>query len=116
MAVVFGKVEYYDKDQEDWPQYVERLEHFFAANEISSAEKKRSVFLSVIGPTPYKLLRNLLAPEKPSDKSFAELVAVLSAHYSPKPSKIVQCFRFHACFRKPGGSITHYVAKLRAIA
>ena len=86
MAAIFGKVDNFHGEQEDWPQYVERLGHFFAANSITTEEKKRSVFLSVIGPTPYKLLRNLVAPEKPADKKFHDLVAVLTKHYSQNHS------------------------------
>lgn len=40
-------------------QYTETLGHFLDANGIEDAAKKRSVFLSVIGPTTYKLLTNL---------------------------------------------------------
>lgn len=45
-----------------------------------------------------------------------ELVAVLSNHYRPKPSEIVQRFRFHSRFRKAGESVAAYMAELRAIA
>ena len=59
-AAIFGKVDSYDRELEEWPQYVERLGHFFAANAIDTEDRKRSIFLSAIGPTPYKLLWNLL--------------------------------------------------------
>ena len=61
---------------EVWPQYVERLEHFFEANGITgedNASKCHSVLRTVIGPLPYKLLRNLLLREKPADKRFEQL-------------------------------------------
>ena len=38
-----GKVEEFDGTKEEWPQYVERLGHFFDANGINTAERKRSV-------------------------------------------------------------------------
>ena len=65
MAGLLGRIEQYDPVAEEWPQYVERLEYFFKANGIvgrDNAEKRRSTFLTVIGPAPYKLLRSLLAP------------------------------------------------------
>ena len=74
MAAVLGKIEQFDAELEEWPQYVERLQFFFAANGIEDANKKRSVFLSVVGPSPFKLLRNLISPANLSDKSFEELV------------------------------------------
>ena len=39
MAATFGKVEEFDSKKEEWPQYVERLQHFFVANDIVDAEK-----------------------------------------------------------------------------
>ena len=37
-----GRVEEYEHHKEDWPQYVERLSHFFEANAITTPERKRS--------------------------------------------------------------------------
>ena len=58
---LLGKIEQYDPEQEEWPQYVERLEQFFEANDLTGddkANKRRATFLSVIGLAPYKLLRS----------------------------------------------------------
>ena len=67
-SVTLGRIEEFDSSQEEWPQYVERLEHFLAANCIAEDEKKRSVFLTVIGAATYKVLRDLVAPTKPGTK------------------------------------------------
>ena len=95
MAVAtLGRVDEFDGARDDWPQYVERLEHFFTANGIEDAEKKRSVLLTVIGAATYKTLRNsiygnILAPAKPGDKTYAQLVEALTKYYKPAPSEIV---------------------------
>ena len=52
-----GKIGEFDHEKEDWPAYQERMELFLQAN---------AVFLTLIGPKTYGLLRNLVAPEKPS--------------------------------------------------
>ena len=39
-TATLGRVEEFDRHKEDWPQYAERLEHFFAANSITTDEKK----------------------------------------------------------------------------
>jgi len=116
---LLGKIDHFDADAEEWPQYVERLEHFFDANGITGEDnkaKRRSVFLTVIGPSPYKLLRNLLAPEKPADKTFEQLTGILQEHYNPKPSEVMQRFRFNSRSRKAGESVADYIADLRRIA
>ena len=72
-TALLGQIESYDSAQEEWPQYVERLEQFFVANEITGeakAEKRRAMFLSVVGRSSYTLLRSLIAPAKPAEKTF----------------------------------------------
>ena len=116
MASVFGKVDEFDGSKEEWTQYVERVNHFFDANDIVDAGKKRAVLLSVIGSSTYALLRNLVSPAKPREKSFDELVSVLKDHYNPTPSETVQRSRFNSRFRKPGESVAVFVAELRSLA
>ena len=119
MAALLGRIDQFDPEQEEWPQYVERLEQFFEGNDITGEDKAakwRATFLSVIGLTPYKLLRSLIAPTKPTDKTFEELVAVLTEHYSPQPSEVMQRFRFNSRSRKEGESVAAYVAELRRLA
>ena len=69
----------------------------------------------MIWPGPYKLLRSLLTPDKPSDKTFEALTALLSKHYSPPPSEVIQCYRFNSCSWNAGESIAAYVADLRRL-
>ena len=57
MAQVLGQVGPYCEGKEDWACYVERLEQFFIANDITDAPKIRAVFLSGIGPSTYSLLQ-----------------------------------------------------------
>ena len=116
MAVTFGRIEEFDGAKEEWSQYEERLGHFFAANGMESAEKKRSIFLSVVGAATYKLLRSLVAPAKPGEKTFEELVKLLSAHFNPPLSENVQRFKFHSRVREPGGSVATFVSELRSLA
>ena len=94
MAAVLGKIEEFDHRKEDWDLYIERLEHFFVANAITEPERKRAVFLLVIGASTYKTLRSLLSPNKPGEQDYRELVQKLSEHYSPRPSEIVEGLSF----------------------
>ena len=108
MMTTIGKLEEFDSDREDWPFYAERLEPFFAANEITDASKKKSVLLSVLGATSYKLLRSLVSPAKPGDKDYADVVETMKSHYNPAPSEIVQWYKFHSRFREPSESVAKY--------
>ena len=65
-------------------EYIERLEHFFIDNGVG-ADKLKPVLLSVCGAKSYKLMCNLLAPEMPGEKTYAD-------HYNPVLSEIAQIF------------------------
>ena len=86
------------------------------ANGVKEEEQKRAIFLSVMGPRSYKLLSSLVAPKKPGEKKYAELVSVMTQHHSPAPSEIVQRYRFHSRFRQQGETVATFVAELRSLA
>ena len=92
------------------------MDHFFAANGIDNAHKKKSTFLAVTGPATYTLARNLVSPDKPGDKSYDELVDALKKHFNPTPLETVHHSKFHSRVRKPGESIAVFVADLCAPA
>lgn len=114
-AATLGTIGEFHEGREEWAQYAERLGHFLAANGITDGDRKRAVLLSVIGPKAYKLLRSLVAPDKPGDKPYADLVKVMTEHHNPQPSEIVQRYKFHTRMQAPGESVATFVAELRAL-
>lgn len=115
----FGRLESFDSSSEQWDQYIERLEHFFEANDIpldtTQVKRRRAILLSVCGSKVYKQMSSLLAPEKSKDKEIDELVSLMKNYFSPKPSVIVQRTKFYTRNRQLGESITDYVAELRSM-
>ena len=82
MAII-GQIKEYVERHEDFECYIERVEHFFEANEID--EKKRvAVLLTVVGAPTYGLLKNYLALESPSSLKFEDLVGTLKNYFSPR--------------------------------
>ncbi|RXN15416.1 putative protein K02A2.6-like protein [Labeo rohita] len=116
MALVVGTPTPFDSKMQTWEEYCEVLSNFFEANEIEDAAKKRAILLSLVSSQTYSLMRNLLSPDKPGDKSFSELVELLRNHYNPKPSEIVQCFKFNSQNRQPNETVADYVVVLRELA
>ena len=116
MTALIGKIEEFREGKEEWLQYIERLEHYFVANDVTTAAKKQAVLLTVIGPDAYKLLRNLVAPAKPGEKSYDELVRCMNEHHNPVPSEIVQRFKFNSRYREEGETVAQYIAALRSLA
>ena len=95
--------------------YVERTQLFLEANEIAEA-KHVAVFLSAIGAKAYALLRNLLAPVSPKEKTFKELVDTLKSHYEPKPLTIAERFHFHRRAQRTDESVKEFAAELRRLS
>ena len=73
------------------------------------------MFLSAIGAKPYALLRNLVTPDLPKDKTFVQLVEVLKKHYEPKPLVIAERFNFHRRAQQTGESVKEFAAELRRL-
>ena len=89
-----GRIEPFQLGVEDWDQYTDRVEQYFACNDIPDG-KRVAVLLTAVGAPTYSLLCNLVAPDKPATKPYNELVAVLKAHLKPKPLVIAERFKFH---------------------
>ena len=66
--------------------------------------------------TSYNIIRNLLSPTDPKDKTFDELVEVLKGHFEPKPLVIAECFHFHKRNQAAGESVAQFIAELRRLA
>jgi dihydrofolate reductase len=69
MAGYIGKIGPFDEALETWASYTERLEQYFALNDIKG-EKQVPALLTLLGRKTYNLLRNLTAhAEKPAAMS-----------------------------------------------
>ena len=110
----FGKLKEFEPENEKISAYLERVELYFTANDIK--ERQVPIFLSVIGAKTYSLLRDLLAPTNPKEKSFDELAEVLKKHFEPKPLVIAERFTFHRRNQSPDESVLEYMAELRRLA
>ena len=111
-----GTIGAFEPSNETWVSYAERLEQYFIANDIDAADKKRAIFLSVCGATTYQLIRNLVAPAKPTSKSFDELVKLVKDHHQPPPSVTVQRYEFNKRHRRDGESFADFVTHLRQLS
>ena len=118
-AALIGYIdrEPFDASASDWEVYAARLEQYLAmdANSIRE-EKKVATHLTLIDGPIYQLVRNLVAPADPKTKSFDELTAALTQHFTPAPLAIAAHFCFHKRDQAPGKTVATYVAELRRMA
>ena len=116
MAATHGHLGEFDSTQEEWETYTERLEQYFTANDVQDAEKQRAILLSCCGASTYRLIKNVLAPNRPTDVPFDDIVTQMRTHFHPTPSETVQRYLFYSRTRRAGESVSMYVAELKKLA
>lgn len=109
---VFGNVPVLESGY-NFEEWTEVLEAWFKSNEITNDDKKKGIFFSGLGSKCYSTLRALVQPHKPADKSYTECTQALAAHFAPKPTEIVQRYKFYTCTQEPHETIPQFVARLR---
>ena len=71
-----GQMQEFNPDCETVTAYLERFQMFIAANSIEDA-KLVPTLLTVVGSKHYSLIRGLVSPALPKDKSYEDLVTLL---------------------------------------
>lgn len=108
------KIEQFDPTQESFPRYVKRVKNYFEANHIDTG-KKRAVMLNALGRKHYSLVANLVSPDDPEDKTFAQLVEILTKHFQPTTLVIAERYSFHCRHQDPAESIADFVDTLKKL-
>ena len=52
----YGRLCEYNPESDHWTEYVEQMEHFFAANDIEAEPKKKAISLISCGTKTYSLI------------------------------------------------------------
>lgn len=100
---------------EGWELWTQRLQQFFLANDVTEV-RKDSLFLTLLGSEGYALLRNLCTPDLPSSKSFETLLTLMKEHLQPKPSVIMERYKFKECRQKDSENIRQFVTNLKKLS
>ena len=114
-AVAVGQISEFQSELESITVYLERVGQYFIANEIPTG-RRVAVLLSVIGSRTYSLLRSLLHPEVPGEKTYDQLETALREHFEPKRLVVVERFQFNRRNQGNGESVLEYVAEIKRLA
>ncbi|XP_064468815.1 uncharacterized protein LOC135383143 isoform X1 [Ornithodoros turicata] len=116
MAKMWEFDAFIDEGDEDFASYVERFGHYCKVANVQDEELKKSAFITAIGKKAYKTLKDLLLPSKPEEKSFKDLVKVLSEHYGPTSQVIAERFKFNRRYQGEGESVAVFAVALKHMA
>ena len=94
MAATIGRIKEFAPEVEPVTAYLEQFQMFVSANAIEDS-KVVPTLLTVVGSKPYSLLRGLISPELPKDKTYDELIDLLKKHFDPEPIVIAERFQFY---------------------
>ena len=81
IMAVYGNVGVFDEKVESFEDYRDRVDCFMSANYIDQA-KHTDLFLAIIGPDAFKLVKNLCGPAKLSSNTYDQLKNLMNNHYN----------------------------------
>ena len=110
-----GQMQEFIPANETVTAYLERFQLFVEANAIED-DKRVPTLLTVIGSVHCTLLRGLVSPQLPKEKTYDELVEILKKHFDPEPIIIAERFHFYRRNQGQSESISDYLANLRRLA
>ena len=85
------------------------------ANNMPEA-RRVAIFLNCVGKTTYAIIRKLMIPDKPAEKSLKDIITVMQKHFEPKPLVIFGRFKFNKCVQLPSETVSEYVVELRKVS
>lgn len=113
---IFGSIREFNPEINIWDIYKKQLNHFFTANGITEAGKKKAMLLANLSESAYKLLSNLCIPAEPDTKEYKDLVQVLDSHFSPKKSGFAERQKFYTASKISSESLAEWAARVQSLA
>ena len=104
----FGYVDEFYVESGNISTYLVCMEQFFIANDIAHGTQPetncKEILLSTIGKKMFRVLEDLCAPQKVSEKSFEEIKHLLLKHFKPKHFAITESNQFYSAEQEEGES------------
>lgn len=115
MSNLIGNLPYFSMGYSDWHVYCERLEQYFEVNDID-AEKRRALLLTSLDETVYKTLRDVCHPSLPKERTYDELLQLLSKQFVVRTSVYRERVSFYTAKQERGETIATWFARLKKLS
>lgn len=106
----------YDVEKDDWEQFVERMEFYFIANNVTEEVKKRVMFLTKVSAKTYALIKKICAPQKPDKIALEDIIKWTTDYLKPKVNVTVLRSQFRRRMQGKDESAPQYIAALKELA
>ncbi|XP_072389676.1 uncharacterized protein [Diabrotica undecimpunctata] len=114
MALI-GNIKAFTGVPEEFESYIKKLKHLFTVNNVEE-NIKVSMLITLGGTSLFQVLKNLVAPNKPTYFTSQAVIGKLIKHFSPPVFEIHERFVFNRCEQKADQSISDYSVKLSKLA
>uniref|UniRef100_A0A8C4Q5E6 CCHC-type domain-containing protein n=1 Tax=Eptatretus burgeri TaxID=7764 RepID=A0A8C4Q5E6_EPTBU len=100
---------------DDFELFLEQLGCYFHANDVVDESKQKSILLATLSAEHYRLLRDLVAPDKPRDDglSFQNIVEKMKAHMAPEESLQLTRYQFDRLSKGAEECVADFVARIK---
>jgi len=107
-----GNIGYFNRAKEDWVSYCERMRQYFMENDI--ATNKKAILLNTCGAETYQLIRSLVTPQKPTEKSLSDIIQLVRVNHTHLHLLLCNVFSStHTLRRKE--KLAEFIADLRKL-
>lgn len=103
------------EEEEDWSSFLERLDCYFTVKEVKDERKVHTLIVG-LQPSQYQVLKDLVAPDTPTSKSYKYLTELLQKHYGGTKNPRVERAKFRNVTRNSGETLQSYAVRLKHAA
>ncbi|XP_026322562.1 uncharacterized protein LOC113232139 [Hyposmocoma kahamanoa] len=115
MSNYLGSINVFNHNEQEWSVFYGKLKQFLKLNDVKE-DKKGPLLLTHLSDDTYRLLQNLIHPKNLEEASYADILAVLSEHLTPKRCTFADRERFCEAKRATGESVEEWAARIRGLA
>lgn len=73
----------------DWDEFLERIELYFEANNITDENKQKAILLTKIDAETYSIIKKVCAPKKPKETSLEDITIKMGNYVKSKVNETV---------------------------
>lgn len=95
MAPNIGKLIEFESEKQTWEDYIEQLEFYLEANNISNESKKRAILLTAIGAKNYAIIKSLCSPTAPKDVTYQDILDKCKSYFGKNLNELLARVHFH---------------------
>ncbi|XP_055913663.1 uncharacterized protein LOC129947217 [Eupeodes corollae] len=113
---IIGSVEKFNFNQNDWHIFKAQLDQFFIANDVTVEVKKKAILISALSEQSYKLVNNLIHPNKIETASYDVLSKAFSDHLKPTVSGFAERHKFYSAVKDHHETVNQWAARVRSLS